>query len=312
MSKHVFFVHGRNFKPDLAILQKEWLSSVEHGLQREFGAELLGQFHDVKKTFIYYGDISNRFLASKGKSYDKAADIRDRQEARKQLMSYASSDFDDRSVYENLPGKSALKEALADVFGRALFFTGISDNLISAVAPDMAHYWNQDHQFGSDIRWRLTEPLADAMAAGDEILMVCHSLGSIVAFDVLWKFSHYGEYQFLREKKIQTWITLGSPLGDATVIRNLKGRGAKGQRRFPDNICRWHNVAAEDDFIAYDQTVENDYRLMISEGLIRSILDHRIYNLSVRGGKSNPHFVTGYLMSPVVAGLIGNWLNDDA
>lgn len=311
MNKHIIFVHGRNFKPELSNLQAEWYKATEYGIQREFGEALLGQFHDVKKSFVYYGDISNRFLESKGKAYHEGDDIRDRHEARTQLMTYESSDFNKRHVYERLPGQSGLKEALADVFGRALSFTGISDDIISAVAPDMAHYWNQDHQFGSDVRWCLTQPLSKAMAEGDDILLLCHSLGSIVAYDVLWKFSHYGEYQSIRDRKIRQWITIGSPLGDATVQKNLKGSGAKGKRRYPGNVVEWHNVAAEDDFIAYDQTVENDYRSMLSMGLLESVKDYRIFNLSVRNGKSNPHHSAGYLMSPMVARLIGNWLNND-
>ena len=40
------------------------------------------------------------------------------------------------------------------------------------------------------------------------------SMGCMVAYDVLWKFSYYGEYQAIRDHRLSRLITLGSPLGN--------------------------------------------------------------------------------------------------
>ena len=143
-----------------------------------------------------------------------------------------------------------------------------------------------------------------------KLLVVSHSLGTIVAYDTFWKFSRMGEYrhQYAR-RPIDLWITLGSPLGDTTVKRNLRGSRASGPRRFPCNVTRWENVAAEDDFISHDKRVADDYAAMKKEGLVRSIRDHTIHNLAVRNGRSNPHSSAGYLIHPTVVKLVCDWLD---
>ena len=76
-------------------------------------------------------------------------------------------------------------------------------------------------RFGSDLRARLTEPLQAAVEKGDDIMLIAHSLGTMISYDVLWKFSHYYEYRKLRENgrapMINTFLTLGTPLGNKTV-----------------------------------------------------------------------------------------------
>lgn len=307
MAKHLIMIHGRHFKPDADTLEKNWFAAVRHGLAREHGAQAADAFDAVDKKMVYYGDYSNEFLRSMGKNYDEAADIIDRKSVLDTLRNYSSAEFNENN-YNNLPGKTAIKEALADAFAGVLSIFGVADNLIGAVAPDMQHYWDRDAVFGSNVRWRLTEPLHDAMVNNDDIMLISHSLGTLIAYDVLWKFSYYGEYQHIKDRKITSLLTLGSPLGDETIKQNLKGADASGVRRYPSNIATWINVAAEDDYISHDQRIANDYRAMLDYGLTDLIMDHRNYNLSVRYGKSNPHHATGYLVAPVVANTIAEWL----
>ena len=88
----------------------------------------------------------------------------------------------------------------------------------------MAHYWNGDSYFASDVRSRLTPVLKKALDRGDDIMLVGHSLGSMICFDNLWKLSHYGEYRRLCMALIKTlFVTLGSPLADENVKQQLKG-----------------------------------------------------------------------------------------
>ena len=180
---------------------------------------------------------------------------------------------------------------------------------MSVVAADMRQYWNFDSEFGSNVRATMVGPLKRAMNRGDKIMVVSHSLGTLIAYDTFWKFSRTGEYRpKYSNKKIDAWITLGSPLGDETVKRNLKGAGASGPRRYPGNIKRWENVSAEDDFISHDSKLSNDYKRMFKKGLVDEINDQKIYNLAVRSGSSNPHHGAGYLIHPKVIKLITDWV----
>ena len=114
----------------------------------------------------------------------------------------------------------------------------------------------------------MTVPLEKALREDQDVLIISHSLGTLIAYDVLWKFSHYGEYQDIRQRKVSVWVTLGSPLGDETNKRSLKGSAASPPRRYPHNIRRWVNVAANDDVVSHDGTVADDYREMQRRQLV--------------------------------------------
>lgn len=260
----------------------------------------------------YYGDLSNDFLGKHtGKRWTKKREIRDienRKLTLNKLKRYGSHDFNQKNYEDIRDLVDVFKEATADVFSGPLSLFDIGDKLVGLVAPDMQHYWNPDTEFGSEVRLRVTTLLEKAIKADDDILLIAHSLGSIVSYDVLWKFSHYAEYRHIRNKKINTLITIGSPLGDENVKRQLKGSQAKNRRRYPHNIEHWINFAAEDDYISHDPTLANDYKKMAELGLSKNISDQRIYNMAVRDGSSNPHHGSGYLIHPQMSRVLKTWL----
>ncbi len=312
MAKHIILIHGRSFKPDAANLKRNWVAALAHGIERDHGKRALNKFKKVKKTMVYYGDLSNAFLSKHtGKRWTKkreADDIADRKDALAALKQYGTREFN-KSNYKRVRDLSdVLKEATANIFSGPLSFFGIGDDLVEFVAPDMKNYWNPDASFGSNVRWRLTVPLERALKANDDIMLISHSLGTIVSYDVLWKFSHYGEFQHLRGKNINTLVTLGSPLGDENVKDKLKGANATKQRKYPHNIGRWLNLAAEDDFISHDPSLANDYKKMLQLGLTANIIDKEIYNMAIRGSNSNPHHGAGYLIHPHMSRIVNSWL----
>jgi len=301
-------VHGRSFKPDKVDLWKLWKGAVRAGIKRDYPPSKLRAFDDAKTEMIYYGNYSNQFLRSKGQSYNKVADVRDRQKTLESLKVYDANQFT-KSTYKKLPGKASYKEFIADVLGGPVGAIGLGEELTSFAAPDMAHYWNPDTQYGSDVRYPMINPLRRAMDRGDRIMVVSHSLGTMISYDTFWKFAHMAEYRDkYSRKKIDRWITLGSPLADETAKRHLRGAQVRGRRKYPNNVVDWFNVAAEDDYISHDSKVRNDYKEMFKYGLIRKIEDYMIYNLSVRDGDSNPHSGIGYLIHPTVVNLICKWL----
>ena len=310
MTKQLVFIHGRNFKPSKPELEEIWYAALRHGLFRDFGDDKAEQFDDVEKQLVYYGNHSNKFLEKHGEHYDAQADLSDRHSALEALKKWDGAAFvgdPGRSNYKNLSGKPSIWARLADI-GDRLPLTWLSSWLISRKLPDMRHYWNPDAEFGSTVRWEMTEPLSKALAEDQDILILSHSLGTTITYDVLWKFSYYGEWQQIRDKKVSVWVTLGSPLGGETTKRNLKGARATGSRKFPINVLQWINVAAEDDFVSHDETLADDYRKMWPSHMDNPIVDHRIFNLAVRAGDSNPHHGAGYLIHPTVSKIVSDWL----
>ena len=311
MAKKLIFIHGRNTKPLENELRNIWYAAVRGGLKRDFGAQAVSAFNSVAKKFVYYGDLSNKFL-HKEKGVKIPDDVASRKETLKQLKTYATNEFR-KGVYNKLEGKDALKEGLADTFSGILSALRIGEPLVSAVAPDMGHYWNREQYFGSDVRYRLTKVLKQAFDHDDQIMLVAHSLGTIVSYDCLWKFSHYGEYRhdYGSQKKIDLLVTMGSPLGDENVKDNLKGSSSKGKLRYPNNIKEWVNISAEDDYISHDSRLKNDYKDMVKYRLLKKNVReiYPIYNLAVRNNKSNPHSSVGYLIHPKFTELLWNWIS---
>jgi len=313
MAKHIILVHGRHFKPDQANLKRNWVGALAHGIERDHGKEALNKFNKTKKTMIYYGDLSNTFLAKHTRKAwtqkREAADVADRKKALADLKQYETGEFTQSNYKKIRDLVDVFKEAAANVCSGPLSLLGIGDDIVGMVAPDMEHYWDMDAEFGSDVRWRLTKPLEKAIMAGDDIMLISHSLGTIVCYDVLWKFSHYGEYQHIRGKSINTLVTLGSPLGDEIVKQKLKGAQIKSTRQYPHNIGRWINFAAEDDYISHDPTLGNDFKKMLQLKLTSSITDKKIYNMAQRDENTNPHHGVGYLIHPQMSRVVSDWLD---
>ena len=96
------------------------------------------------------------------------------------------------------------------------------------------------------------------------------------------------------------------------VHKRLLGAKMKGLEKYPSNIVSWYNVSADDDYVSHDNTLADDYKKMLKQKQVSLIKDYRIYNLSVRYGKSNPHNSIGYLIHPRVARIVSNWLQQGA
>jgi len=313
MARRIIMVHGRDFKPGKEVLEQTWVEAVAHGLERDRGADARSRFESCAREFAYYGEASNQFLSDRTGPYDREADLTDRRRCLDALRKFEMRDFlgeRGRENYESSPGRSGLAATLVNLAAGPLAWLGLGARAIALKAPDLREYWNPDSDFASRVRWTLTEVLEPALSAGDDILLVSHSLGTLIVYDNLWKLSHYAEHRGVFEAghKLTRWITIGCPLGNPTVRTNLKGHRAAGARRYPANIREWINVAAVDDYIAHDRTVRDDYRAMLDYGLIESIEDRRIYNLAIRNGRSNPHHGAGYLIHPTVIESIADWL----
>jgi hypothetical protein len=288
------------------------VSAMSTGIERDH-PHRRSEFDGLSKHLAYYGDISNDCLYQQGRDYDEQLDIGDRRNALQRLQRLARKKDFGVNRYDRLPGKTALSEFAADVVAPVLGAIGLSNAVIRGVASDVAEYWQDGNELAESIRHRIRDVLCDALRRDEKVLLMSHGTGCIVAYDVLWQLSHdplfadeYANY------KIDTWVTLGAPLGDSMVKRRLLGAREKDRTRFPSNVVTWHNVSAEDDYLSHDNTVRDDYSAMLRQRQVSSIRDYRIYNMCIRYGKSNPHSSIGYLVHPRVSQIICDWLSQTA
>jgi hypothetical protein len=311
MARFLLLVHGHHFKPAAETLGALWLEAIRWGLLRDAPAAL-DRFERVEHRLAWFGDCNNRVLRDAGRDYDEALDVADRCNALSALKQLDEAKKFRRARYEKLPGKTPLKEFLADAGAPLLRALRLSDRVVSSALPEFAAYWRTDHGYRAEVQERIAEPLLAALHRGDDVMVLSHCLGSVAVYDVLWQLSrgaaigHHGS-----TRKINVWVTFGSPLGDETVKSRLSGADRPGPGRYPANVLNWYNVSAEDDYLAHDKTLANDYAAMLGHRLISRIHDICIYNLCVRYGRSNPHSASGYLIHPRITKLITDWLCAD-
>ena len=308
----LLFVHGRDFKPAPDMFMELSMEALRVGVERDY-PDFADEFAALDKRIAYYGDITDNFLSSQGLRYDEALDIGDRRNALIKLRTFERRKQFGVARYDRLPGKNAIPEFAADVFAPLLARLGLSRSLINKVGIDLAEYWNRDSDFGERIRERVRSALCLALEYSDQIMLISHGTGCIVTYDVLWQLSHEPEFaDRLRGRKIESWVTIGAPLGDSMVKKRLMGAKRKGLERFPSNVVSWHNLSAEDDFVSHDNTLSDDFRKMLRLREVSSIRDYRIYNMTIRYGKSNPHSSLGYLVHPRMSQIIVEWLQQPA
>lgn len=308
---HMLFVHGRSFKPSSQQLEGLWYDAIRHGLKSDYGSRSVDAFNRAKKSFIYYGNLSNDLLAAKeGTSPDLEVLAKMRKQTLGELMALERSDFADSSVYSEIMRKrNRLRSRFIRYVSRTIRLFHKEDaaaRVVAARKEDLEEFWDSSGPFGQAVRDLLTKALKPAIAAGDRVLILSHSLGTIIAYDCLWHLSQGSKTDRDGRKAVDSWVTLGSPLGDSVVKSQLFGADKNGPSKYPSNIREWTNVAAKHDYIAADKDVGDDYRNIANLGTI--IIDKRIFNLAQRDGESHPHSSLGYLIHPVVSTVLHNWL----
>ena len=334
MAKKIILIHGRSTKPAKSVHTQLLLASLMQGLNRvsPLAADRV-EANQVSVESVYYGHINNAILAEKSsyhadqlKANDPvyngapclpAAGHLEAIEALEQFKRFDKRHYD-QVLRDNIDFR--FTDDLARIFSTvsAIATLGLLNEVaIKHATADLAAYLMR-RSVGSKIRDLLQSPLRPSLQAGDDICLICHSMGSIVAYDVLWKFSRMSEYRDIQESGngVSLWLTVGSPLGEAGVKANLYDAGERsykgGTDKHPRNIIRrWENVAAVDDFISHDKTLRDDYRAMRTFGFVDSIRDHKIYNPWAIDGKANPHKFYGYLANQKTGKLIADWILTD-
>jgi hypothetical protein len=171
--------------------------------------------------------------------------------------------------------------------------TGVPDWVIERYLTDVGYYLTV-----SSMRELVFTPvrqaIAEAAEVSDELVVVGHSLGSVVAYDTLQDLPH--------GVTVRLFVTAGSPLGFPAVQRHLAGvkddnskPGVPARRRGDDQRLEWVNAFDVRDVVALIHPLNGTFH----GGAIR---DERTFN------PSGPHSIEDYLADPDVARPIGSAL----
>lgn len=283
----LIFVPGIRPKPPVPLHTAQLRRCLQAGLLRAGcsaarAAQLVAGFELVGWSHQFYGidgDISvdmagiERLLAGKD-SID--ADRRAAQSLSRHVngMLYAISD--------RFP-------LLTKIFGTRL--------MRSRVREVQRYFADQDGT-AAVARAMVIEALQRAWRNGQRVVLLCHSFGSVVAYDALWQLSQ----QRPSVGRVELFLTMGSPLTMLYIRRRLLGAYLKGAQRYPANIIKWVNLAAIGEVTALDRRLADCFSDMRRYGLIAEIDDDlQLINQFHGPDGLNVHKCYGYIANPTLA-----------
>ncbi|WP_233508237.1 hypothetical protein [Spongiactinospora gelatinilytica] len=160
--------------------------------------------------------------------------------------------------------------------------TGLDRLVIAGIFGDVAAYLDDQR-----IREAVLDCVLQAMPQDGRLVLVSHSLGTVVAMDLLTRLGPRADVELL--------VTAGSPLGMDAVNRRLL---AGGPRR-PDRVARWVNTWCPLDPVAIACPLRGHWPGEPAE-------------IPVANPASRAHDIEEYLAHPEVAQVIGTSLASPA
>ena len=172
--------------------------------------------------------------------------------------------------------------------------TGASRLIIRSFLADVAYYLGQE-----DMRKLILNIVRQAVRKnsnpGDHLIVVGHSLGSIVAYDFLAS----TDDDTVRTRNVDLFVTAGCPLGLEVVKNHLVGKPRLERPKVPAAVpahrAAWINAYNVRDIVALIQSLSPGF----DQSVPGQIRDTRTNNCS------DPHAIIDYLADPDVAASIG-------
>ncbi|MBT2416570.1 trypsin-like peptidase domain-containing protein [Streptomyces sp. ISL-22] len=288
--RHLVFLHGRSQEgKDPERLRREWAAGLNQGLVRAGLAPVDPQ--DV--WFPYYGDRLVRSLAA-----HEAVPRMVEAPAATAAEVVAPISPGAHALYEEIIGEAAAKWDMpeerhlaterfgwGDVVGalqRRLGWLAARSDLdawaIALIFRDVAAYLDD-----TAVREEVLECVLDAVPDSGEVVLVSHSLGTVVGMDLLTRLSPGVNVVHL--------TTAGSPLGMDSVYNRLLAGGPKR----PEKVADWLNVWCPTDAVAIGCPLADDW----ADGLT---------DLAVVNARDRAHSIVEYLSHAEVARSVGSHL----
>lgn len=301
MAKVIIGIHGLGNKPPKDILENWWKLAIEEGFKK-IGKPLC----PFKFEMVYWADLM----------YDKPKDpeITDKEDPYYLREIYTPSP--EKFIAEEHPKRKKILDFITKQLDSlflnkdfTLNYTSITDTILERYFKDLDAYYKEkcddenltDCEIKKIIRKRTVDIISKYKK--DEILIIGHSMGSIIAYDVL-SFS-------IPSIPIDSFITIGSPLGIPIVKSKIatereQNHLDKTQLNAPDSIVRnWYNFSDVEDKVAIDYQLGDDFSANIN--LVNPI-DFEVTNDYMFDEERNPHKSYGYLRTPQLAQKLDEFL----
>ncbi len=297
MAKVIIGIHGLGNKPSKETLQSWWKESMLEGLKNTNQ-----DFKFPKFELIYWVDIL----------YEKPLDETITDE--KHPLYFKDKYVPGKVISTDI--KHPIRKKILDWFDEAadkiflnedmtVNYSFISEAIIRNYFKDLEAYYengkitlNGFTFFARDqIRNKVIEILKKYRH--DNIFLVAHSMGSIIAFDIL-TFN-------LPKLKINTFATIGSPLG-IPFVRSKIAQEKKvvlndnNKLKTPHGVQKyWCNFSDLEDHVTINYSLENDFDE--NKSGIKAV-DFIVNNNYEIDHEKNPHKSFGYLRTPEFSNIL--------
>ncbi|HIF9319192.1 lipase family protein [Photobacterium damselae] len=245
MNKHYIAIHGRSNKPPTHILEDSWLRAINDG-RKQTTQSLINK---SQFSMAYYADV----FYQQPLYFDPEPYLPDMPSNHSPIPLAVDEDHLSEMMEQN---KWRLDnhffEPLLSEFGVYRALNYLSKPLLRYWLTDVYHYFH-DPAFALEIEKPLIRLLQEYRH--HSITLISHSLGTVIAYNVLQKLAAQRTTQDIT---IDKWITLGSPLGLASVKAQLK-QNLQGSLAVPENVLVWHNYSDKRDIVCIDGDLADDF-----------------------------------------------------
>ncbi len=299
MTNLIVGIHGLANKPDKDVLARWWRDSIAEGLDRNESIDSPSFDFEM----VYWADQLYRYPLHQDEAYnfDKLYNGEPYREAGPgELTEYREGFLDSvRAKVQDWGG------SIVDYAHRKFGMESVGSWLLGKLLKDLAFYYDEERKIGDPPRLARTvldETLEKELVphAGKKIMVIAHSMGSIIAYNVLRDLGQkHGNVH------VADFVTIGSPLGlpyvKAQIVRE---RGYDPRVRTPTCVKdQWVNYADKKDPVALDIRLRDDYTANASDVRVTDDLVSNTYWTPGKGNKhdENHHKSYGYLRTPEVS-----------
>ena len=299
MARYIIGIHGLRNKPPTDLLKKWWQFALKEGLEH------IGHPHlRIPFDLIYWADE----LYPEPLDPD-LSDPDDELYMDEPYQWGVSAIQEDRSNQVNKL-RRYIEKQLHGIFLKpnlSMNYENITDKIFRHFFKDLDKYFSKADTENETTRLRVQQRMLELLDrhAKDEVLLIAHSMGSIIAYDVMTRYPE-------RCKHIQKFVTIGSPLGLPFILGKL-AQGMPETERIGDKLRtpsvfkgQWLNYSDPEDMIAFDQQLSDDY---VANELGVKVEDFPVFNDYLDGGERNTHKSYGYLRSDEMATLVHEFLS---
>ncbi len=304
MGKVIIAIHGLGNKPAGKTLEKWWKMAILEGLEKAGRKADLPRFE-----MIYWADI-----LYPGHLDETVTDRNSPLYFREKYIESSDRKFPETSKARQKI-HSLIDDAMNNIFlndDYTLNFEGLTDSILKKYFSDLHIYYNINsttldggiYNARDLIRNRASSVLKKYR--GHDIFLIAHSMGSIIAFDVL-KFQ-------VPDIKINTFATIGSPLGLPVVLGKIAaenrsfGNSDTSMSAPPGITGHWYNFSDPLDRIAFDFRLSDDFSPN-SYGV--EPVDFIVTNDYEIEGIKNPHKSYGYLRTPEFSEALSDFISGE-